>query len=52
MKDARVSLMYFNARHVEKTIIKERSPVLDMGNWYMRWRYSQSSSMKNLALNP
>lgn len=32
VKDARVSLMYFNARHVEKTIIKERSPVLDMGN--------------------
>ncbi|EKJ4067349.1 PD-(D/E)XK nuclease-like domain-containing protein [Salmonella enterica] len=32
MKDARVSLMYFNARHVEKTIVKERSPVLDMGN--------------------
>ena len=24
--------MYFNARHVEKTITKERSPVLDMGN--------------------
>jgi len=32
VKDARVSLMYFNARHVEKTIKKERSPVLDMGN--------------------
>ena len=32
VKDARVSLMYFNARHVEKTITKERSPVLDMGN--------------------
>lgn len=32
VKDARVSLMYFNARHVEKTIIKERSAVLDMGN--------------------
>ncbi|HGY4928890.1 TPA: RecE family exodeoxyribonuclease [Citrobacter braakii] len=32
VKDARVSLMYFNARHVEKTIIKEHSPVLDMGN--------------------
>lgn len=32
VKDARVSLMYFNARHVEKTIVKERSPVLDMGN--------------------
>ncbi|HAU5613095.1 TPA: exodeoxyribonuclease [Citrobacter freundii] len=32
VKDARVSLMYFNARHVDKTIIKERSPVLDMGN--------------------
>lgn len=32
VKDARVSLMYFNARHVEKTITKERSKVLDMGN--------------------
>ncbi|EAM1240355.1 exodeoxyribonuclease [Salmonella enterica subsp. enterica serovar Muenster] len=32
VKDARVSLMYFNARHVEKTIVKEHSPVLDMGN--------------------
>ncbi|NRF73760.1 RecE family exodeoxyribonuclease [Citrobacter braakii] len=32
VKDARVSLMYFNARHVDKTIIKERSSVLDMGN--------------------
>ena len=32
VKDARVSLMYFEARHVTKTITKERSPVLDMGN--------------------
>ncbi|WP_251854106.1 RecE family exodeoxyribonuclease [Enterobacter asburiae] len=32
VKDARVSLMYFNARHVAKTITKERSSVLDMGN--------------------
>ena len=32
VKDARVSLMYFNARHVAKTIQKERSAVLDMGN--------------------
>ncbi|BBT71138.1 RecE family exodeoxyribonuclease [Klebsiella sp. WP8-S18-ESBL-06] len=32
VKDVRVSLMYFNARHVAKTIVKERSPVLDMGN--------------------
>ncbi|WP_250308801.1 RecE family exodeoxyribonuclease [Escherichia coli] len=32
VKDARVSLMYFNALHVEKTIVKERSAVLDMGN--------------------
>ncbi|EQB4715899.1 exodeoxyribonuclease, partial [Enterobacter hormaechei] len=32
VKDARVSPMYFNARHVEKTIVKERSAVLDMGN--------------------
>ena len=32
VKDARVSLMYFNARHVTKTIARERSKVLDMGN--------------------
>lgn len=32
VKDARVSLMYFKARHVSKTIQKVRSPVLDMGN--------------------
>ncbi|HIH4759092.1 TPA: RecE family exodeoxyribonuclease [Raoultella ornithinolytica] len=32
VKDARVSLMYFEARHVSKTIQKARSPVLDMGN--------------------
>lgn len=32
VKDARVSLMYFEARHVSKTIQKERSKVLDMGN--------------------
>lgn len=32
VKDARVSLMYFEARHVSKTIQKVGSPVLDMGN--------------------
>ncbi|MDF2779880.1 MAG: exodeoxyribonuclease, partial [Enterobacteriaceae bacterium] len=32
VKDARVSLMYFEARHVSNTIQKERSKVLDMGN--------------------
>ncbi len=32
VKDARVSLMYFNARHVAKTIPHEGSKVLDMGN--------------------
>ncbi|WP_313667309.1 RecE family exodeoxyribonuclease [Atlantibacter sp.] len=32
VKDARVSLMYFNARHVAKTIPRECSKVLDMGN--------------------
>ncbi|HDR2753202.1 TPA: PD-(D/E)XK nuclease-like domain-containing protein [Enterobacter asburiae] len=32
VKDARVSLMYFNVRHVEKTIPREGSKVLDMGN--------------------
>lgn len=32
VKDARVSLMYFEARHVSRTIQKVHSPVLDMGN--------------------
>lgn len=32
VKDARVSLMYFNARHVAKTIPRAASEVLDMGN--------------------
>ncbi|HCM9645782.1 TPA: PD-(D/E)XK nuclease-like domain-containing protein [Enterobacter hormaechei subsp. xiangfangensis] len=32
VKDARVSLMYFNARHVTKTIQRTASKVLDMGN--------------------
>lgn len=32
VKDARVSLMYFNARHVDKTIPRTASKVLDMGN--------------------
>ncbi|HHI0811422.1 TPA: RecE family exodeoxyribonuclease [Escherichia coli] len=32
VKDARVSLMYFNARHVAKTIPRAPSKVLDMGN--------------------
>ncbi|WP_370977236.1 RecE family exodeoxyribonuclease [Enterobacter ludwigii] len=32
VKDARVSLMYYERRHVSKTIKKERSKVLDMGN--------------------
>ena len=32
VKDARVSLMYFEARHVSKTIQKDRTKVLDMGN--------------------
>lgn len=32
VKDARISLMYFEARHVSRTIQKVHSPVLDMGN--------------------
>lgn len=32
VKDARVSLMYFNARHVAKTIPRTASKVLDIGN--------------------
>ncbi|EDV7106923.1 DNA breaking-rejoining protein [Salmonella enterica subsp. enterica] len=32
VKDARVSLMYYEGRHVSKAIKKERSKALDMGN--------------------
>lgn len=32
VKDARVSLMYYERRHVSKVIQKAHSPVLDMGN--------------------
>ncbi|EBS3740217.1 DNA breaking-rejoining protein [Salmonella enterica subsp. enterica serovar Saintpaul] len=32
VKDARVSLMYYEGRHISKTIKKERSKVLDMGS--------------------
>lgn len=32
VKDARISLMYFEKRHVSKVIEKTRAPVLDMGN--------------------
>ncbi|EBT2375498.1 DNA breaking-rejoining protein [Salmonella enterica] len=32
VKDARVSLMYYEGRHVSKTIKKDHSKVLDMGN--------------------
>lgn len=32
VKDARVSLMYFEARHISRTIQKVCSPILDMGN--------------------
>ncbi|EMI5801198.1 PD-(D/E)XK nuclease-like domain-containing protein [Klebsiella aerogenes] len=32
VKDARISLMYFEKRHVSKVIEKTRTPVLDMGN--------------------
>lgn len=51
VKDARVSLMYFEARHVSKTIQKARSPVTDMGNWCMRWRCSPTTRIKSSALN-
>lgn len=47
VKDARVSLMYFEARHVSKTIQKVRSLFWIWEIWCMHWRCSLSSWKKN-----
>jgi exodeoxyribonuclease VIII len=49
VKDARVSLMYFEARHVSKTIQKVRSLFWIWAIWCMHWRCSLSSWKKNSA---
>lgn len=52
VKDARVSPMYFNARHVEKTIKKERSAVLDMGNLVHALALQPESLHKEFSIEP
>ncbi|HDS1113659.1 TPA: PD-(D/E)XK nuclease-like domain-containing protein [Pluralibacter gergoviae] len=52
VKDARVSLMYFNARHVAKTIQKERSAVLDMGNLVHALALQPESLDKEFSIEP
>lgn len=52
VKDARVSLMYFEARHVSKTINKERSPVLDMGNLVHALALQPEQLEKEFSIEP
>ncbi|EMM0378109.1 PD-(D/E)XK nuclease-like domain-containing protein [Pluralibacter gergoviae] len=52
VKDARVSLMYFNALHVAKTIVKERSAVLDMGNLVHALALQPESLEKEFSVEP
>lgn len=52
VKDARVSLMYFEARHVSKTINKERSPVLDMGNLVHALALQPEDMDKEFSIEP
>ncbi|EMN4940538.1 PD-(D/E)XK nuclease-like domain-containing protein [Klebsiella pneumoniae] len=51
-KDARVSLMYFEARHVSKTIQKVRSPVLDMGNLVHALALQPDQLEKEFSIEP
>lgn len=52
VKDARVSLMYFEARHVSKTIKKERSKVLDMGNLVHALALQPEQLEKEFSIEP
>lgn len=52
VKDARVSLMYFEARHVSKTIQKVRSPVLDMGNLVHALALQPADMDKEFSVEP
>ncbi len=52
VKDARVSLMYFEARHVSKTIQKVRSPVLDMGNLVHALALQPDQLEKEFSIEP
>lgn len=52
VKDARVSLMFFEARHVSKTIQKVRSPVLDMGNLVHALALQPDQLEKEFSIEP
>lgn len=52
VKDARVSLMYFEARHVSKTIKKERFKVLDMGNLVHALALQPEQLEKEFSIEP
>lgn len=52
VKDARVSLMYFEARHVSKTIQKVRSPVLDMGKLVHALALQPDQLEKEFSIEP
>ncbi|MGG1535866.1 RecE family exodeoxyribonuclease [Klebsiella pneumoniae] len=52
VKDARVSLMYFEARHVSETIQKVRSPVLDMGNLVHALALQPEQLEKEFSIEP
>ncbi len=52
VKDARVSLMYFESRHVSKTIQKVRSPVLDMGNLVHALALQPDQLEKEFSIEP
>ncbi|WP_373386023.1 RecE family exodeoxyribonuclease [Raoultella ornithinolytica] len=52
VKDARVSLMYFEARHVSRTIQKVHSPVLDMGNLVHALALQPNDMDKEFSVEP
>ncbi|MBJ9280379.1 PD-(D/E)XK nuclease-like domain-containing protein [Citrobacter koseri] len=52
VKDARVSLMYFEARHVSKTIQKERTKALDMGNLVHALALQPEQLEKEFSIEP
>lgn len=52
VKDARVSLMYYERRHVSKVIQKAHSPVLDMGNLVHALALQPEQLEKEFSIEP
>ncbi|HCR0118262.1 TPA: PD-(D/E)XK nuclease-like domain-containing protein [Klebsiella aerogenes] len=52
VKDARISLMYFEKCHVSKVIEKTRSPVLDMGNLVHALALQPDQLEKEFSIEP